>query len=243
MSQVRHTHGPGVDEPLARRTILSNTVTYLEIDGLGSIMAETGASGVIASRQRYDSFGNRSSASESSGYSFTGREWDAEAGLYYYRARYYDPKIGRFLSEDPIAVPRRDTRELNPYAYVANNPVNETDPSGLAIWLCNRKAFTRFGPGNHTYFWDDRNGRCCGRGSQLKCKEAGPPTDSCRKVEGSDGHEHKILACCRYNDWGTFWPISNDCHVLTNTCLAITGMKTPGAPGGRFGPPCDPCSK
>ncbi len=243
VKNLRYVHGPGIDEPLGSEELNPGTLTYYHADALGSIVKVTDATGAVTLTRTYDSFGIPTDSATTPGYAFTGREWDPETGFYYYRARYYDPKIGRFLSEDPIAVPRRDTRELNPYAYVANNPVNETDPSGLAIWLCNRKAFTRFGPGNHTYFWDDRNGRCCGRGSQLKCNEAGPTTDSCRKVEGSDGHEHKILACCRYNDWGTFRPISNDCHVTTNTCLAITGMKNPGAPGDRFGPPCDPCSK
>ncbi len=64
---------------------------------------------------------------------FTGREWDPETGLYYYRARYYDPKIGRFISEDPLPLRARKPRELDAYAYVANNPVNYSDPTGLAV--------------------------------------------------------------------------------------------------------------
>jgi RHS repeat-associated protein len=60
---------------------------------------------------------------------FTGREWDPEAGLYYYRARYYDPKIGRFISEDPIGFAGGD---VNMFAYVGNNPLGYGDPSGLA---------------------------------------------------------------------------------------------------------------
>src|SRR6185503_18789838 len=59
---------------------------------------------------------------------FTGREWDPETGLYYYRARYYDPKTGRFVREDPIGLRGSD---INFYAYVRNNPVNWTDPYGL----------------------------------------------------------------------------------------------------------------
>jgi RHS repeat-associated protein len=60
-------------------------------------------------------------------YAFTGREWEPESGLYYYRARYYDPKIGRFISEDPY----RWLADANLYVYVRNNPVNRTDPTGL----------------------------------------------------------------------------------------------------------------
>jgi RHS repeat-associated protein len=60
-------------------------------------------------------------------FAFTGREWDADAGLYYYRARWYDAAPGRFLSQDPLGL-RPDP---NPYRYVGNSPTNATDPSGL----------------------------------------------------------------------------------------------------------------
>lgn len=63
-------------------------------------------------------------------YAFTGREWDAETGLYYYRARYYDPKLGRFLQEDTFPRFREDSQSFNRYSYVYNNPINVTDPSG-----------------------------------------------------------------------------------------------------------------
>jgi RHS repeat-associated protein len=61
-------------------------------------------------------------------YGFTGREWDKETGLYYYRARYYDPKGGRFISKDPIGFEGGD---VNLYRYVGNDPVDWVDPSGL----------------------------------------------------------------------------------------------------------------
>jgi RHS repeat-associated protein len=60
----------------------------------------------------------------------TGREWDKETGLYYYRARYYDPMEGRFISKDPISFKGKD-KDANLYEYTENNPVNFTDPSGL----------------------------------------------------------------------------------------------------------------
>lgn len=59
----------------------------------------------------------------------TGREWDKETGLYYYRARYYDPMEGRFISKDPIGF---DGGDVNLYGYVQNNPINWVDPSGLS---------------------------------------------------------------------------------------------------------------
>jgi RHS repeat-associated protein len=62
---------------------------------------------------------------------YTGRELDNESGLYYYRARYYDPMAGRFLSEDPLGF----KAGINFYAYVGNNPLNFNDPSGLRTYI------------------------------------------------------------------------------------------------------------
>ena len=61
---------------------------------------------------------------------FTGREYDSETGLYFYRARYYDPAIGRFIQEDPIGF---KSGEVNFYIYSRNNPINYKDPNGLDI--------------------------------------------------------------------------------------------------------------
>ena len=58
---------------------------------------------------------------------YTGREYDADTGLYYYRARWYDPEARRFISEDPIGL----NGGINLYAYVNNNPLRYVDPSGL----------------------------------------------------------------------------------------------------------------
>ncbi len=60
---------------------------------------------------------------------YTGRERDAETGLYHYRARTYSPELGRFLQRDPIGT----ADQINRYAYVGNNPMVATDPSGMVI--------------------------------------------------------------------------------------------------------------
>lgn len=74
-------------------------------------------------------------------------EGDAPAGTErannYYRARYYDPKIGRFLSEDPIPLQKRSVREVNAYPYVANDPVNLTDPFGREAGAAMKWDFDR----------------------------------------------------------------------------------------------------
>lgn len=97
----------------------------------------TNASATVTLTREYDPWGNLLQGSTAAGYAFTGREWDSETGLYYYRARYYDPRSGRFLSEDPVGL--RDGP--NRYTYVHNAPVNATDPFGLTTQDCLDRAF------------------------------------------------------------------------------------------------------
>ncbi len=75
----------------------------------------------MAQKYTYDSFGNiiGSTGSVTNSFGFTGREFDTETNLYYYRARYYDPQTGRFISEDPAGFAESGT---NVYAYVFDNP-------------------------------------------------------------------------------------------------------------------------
>jgi len=83
----------------------------------------------VANAYVYDSYGRTLTVFESAPqpFTYTGREHDSESGLYYYRARYYDPQTGRFLGEDPIGF---DAGDQNLYRYVFNDPVNLIDPSG-----------------------------------------------------------------------------------------------------------------
>ncbi|MEZ5499824.1 MAG: RHS repeat-associated core domain-containing protein [Steroidobacteraceae bacterium] len=85
--------------------------------------------GTGGQRYAYDAYGNAANGVPATGqpFRYTGRRLDAETGLYYYRARYYAPQIGRFLQTDPIGT--KD--DLNLYAYVYNDSPNATDPMGL----------------------------------------------------------------------------------------------------------------
>lgn len=122
-----YTHGPGIDEPLAMER--GGQYYYYHTDGLGSVVSITDAAHNDVQSYEYDSFGMVTpSTSFVNTYTYTSREWDKETGLYYYRARYYDPMDGRFISKDPIGFAGGD---VNLYGYVQNNPVNAVDPLGL----------------------------------------------------------------------------------------------------------------
>jgi len=125
----RYIHGPGIDEPLARENLSTGALQYYHADGLGSIVKITDGAGAITLSHQYDAWGNLELAADQPGYAFTGREWDPETGLYYYRARYYDPKVGRFISEDPIGF----FGGVNFYSYAGGGPTNFRDPFGLTI--------------------------------------------------------------------------------------------------------------
>ncbi len=124
---ARYTQSLGIDEPLAM--LRGNTMSYYQADGLGSVTSLSDSKGNLVSTYEHDSFGNllASTGSISNSFRFTGREFDAETDLYFYRARYYDPSIGRFISEDPI----RFNAETNFYTYASNNPILFIDPWGL----------------------------------------------------------------------------------------------------------------
>ncbi len=109
-----------------------NGLDYYHTDHLGSSSIITNSAGNKVQDIYYYPFGEIkfNLLSDVTNYKFTGQEWDAEYGLYYYGARYYDPKLARFISADTIVPNPRDPQALNRYSYVLNNPLLYIDPSG-----------------------------------------------------------------------------------------------------------------
>jgi RHS repeat-associated protein len=127
---ARYVYGPFIDQPLMVES--GGTCAFYHGDHQGSVRLLTAADGRIVNSYEYNGYGGSKSAIEAfaNPFRFTGREWDAETGLYYYRARYYDPEIGRFLTRDPSGFEGGST---NLYAYVDGNPANLNDPSGRVV--------------------------------------------------------------------------------------------------------------
>lgn len=131
----------------------SNNVYFYYTDQVGSTTSITAGNGAACYIATFAPYGEEHYTQNNcpQNYKFTGYERDSETGLDYAFARYYDFRLGRFLSPDPVGGSLDDPQSLNRYAYVGNNPLAMIDPSGLnaassdCIW--NGDCLGLFGPG------------------------------------------------------------------------------------------------
>src|SRR5690349_13713872 len=117
----------GIDE-VFQRTDSAGARSFLA-DPLGSTIALTDSTGTVQTGYTFEPFGNTnvSGSATTNSFVYTGRELDA-SNLYYYRARYYNPQVQRFISEDPAGL----EGGINFYSYAYDNPANFRDPYGLS---------------------------------------------------------------------------------------------------------------
>ena len=134
-----YTYGPGIDNLIAMTVHSSptNQTFYAITDPLGTVHALVDETGTVMDRYTYDAWGNvqESGASQhaiDNRFLFQGREYSFATGLYNFRARWYNPQTGRWLSNDPIGI----SGGLNLYAFCGNNPMMYRDPDGeIFIYL------------------------------------------------------------------------------------------------------------
>ena len=135
----RYVPGAMIDERVAMITTVAGTCTgpcgaasreFYHTNRLGTVIAMADESGALTAQYIYTPFGVETPVNGSANpFRYTGQRADAETGLMYYRARYYDPAAGRFLQTDPVMY----SDQMNLYAYVGNGPLMATDPTGMQV--------------------------------------------------------------------------------------------------------------
>ena len=123
-----YAYYPGVDRPHSVK--MGDSLYYYVSEAPGHVSGVVNASNVLVNRYEYTAFGEAITTTEgvAQPLRFGAREYDSETKLYFHRARYYDPQLGRFISEDPIGL----NGGINAYVFAANDPITLTDPYGLS---------------------------------------------------------------------------------------------------------------
>jgi RHS repeat-associated protein len=127
--ETRYVKGASADEVMFQIDVSGN-ISYLHSDAINSVIATSDGSGAVTNKNGFGPYGETTLLSGSS-IGYTGQRFDSETGLYYFKARYYSPRLGRFLQPDPIGY---TGHAQNLYTYVGNSPLRYVDPWGLQAY-------------------------------------------------------------------------------------------------------------
>jgi RHS repeat-associated protein len=222
---ARYTHWPGIDEPVA--VTKGATTFFYHQDGLGSVTDLTDSAGATAKSYSYDAYGIilDSPGAVDQPYTYTGREFDQETGLYYYRARYYDAQIGKFTQRDPIG----RVGGNNYYEYALGDPTLHFDPFGLkaqvVIW-----APVGIGTSSFGHVSTNINGTTYSFGPNGMTNEPTPVFDQRNSFRSSLGldlnltvEQEKALDECLKRDQPEYNFLTNNCGAPVQRCLNWMG--------------------
>jgi RHS repeat-associated protein len=196
----------------------TGTASYYHADQLGSIRALTDQAGTVVNTYAYDAYGTTtaSTGSVANPFRYAGEYQDAETGLYYLRARYYDPATQQFLTRDPLVAATEQA-----YNYAGGSPLNATDPSGMNPYGC----LGLFGTGclerlraNSCYYFD------------LFCTAQEAQENAARRADEAAQHANDGL------QWACAQGVASACaevgRQLGNVLCSIVPSWQPPNPGG-----------
>ena len=151
--------------------------SYYVYNGHGDTVQLTGASGNVIKSYEYDAFGNELNIdnNDTNVFRYAGEYFDKETGTIYLRARYYDPTIGRFITEDSVWGNANDPLSLNLYTYCYNNPINLLDPDGNSPTAGNFRVLKQMLEESVAYHEQELNSLCS---SLDRMSESDPAYDS-----------------------------------------------------------------
>ena len=174
-------------------------------------------------------------------YGFTGRRFDKETGLWYYRNRMYSASLGRFMQRDPAGY----VDGMNLYAYVKNNPLRYLDPWGLELRVYNRPVsggILKIIGGNHAFLYSTKTGQAWGTSGSLGSGGQVYESETIKSGAYNVVPNPNNISAQEVMDYmrdtrnsGLYIPGLRDCHSAIDRTLDHFGLDNPGAPGGRLG--------